>query len=226
MKSCVLLTPSLNGGGAERVFVDIAKALSRVGIEVHVVCVQSSGILASELDGYARVHDLGAPRLACSFFKIRKIVKLLAPDVVLSTMTHTNVTALIGLRVFSRYKGKMLVQEVALLGRGRTKRDSIVLFAAKLLYRQADAIIAVSEAIRDELLYYLRVPDGKLVVVPNPVDLSRIKELSTHRALHPWVGNNALRLVVAVGRLSKEKGYENLIKASLLQLSKIYLYGC
>ncbi len=220
MSTCVLLAPSLEGGGAERVFVDLARALHREGVSVHVVCIQRKGELADELDSFASIHVLGASRLALSLFKIRSIIKLLQPDVVLSTMTHTNVIGLIALRVLSTFSGNLIVQEVALFSRGRATKDRVVSLLAKVLYRRADKVVAVSKAIKSELFEFIGVPLSKIELIPNPVDLCRVRELSKEPVSHPWARNPGVRLVVAVGRLSKEKGYDNLLQAFSIAFSK------
>jgi glycosyltransferase involved in cell wall biosynthesis len=67
----------------------------------------------------------------------------------------------------------------------------------------------VAESLADEL----RLPRGALHVVPNPVIGARSARLSQEKASHPWAAESQVPLVLAVGRLVRQKGFDTLLAA-------------
>jgi hypothetical protein len=61
-----LFLPSLVGGGAERVFLDIASGLAGRGLPVELVIAKSEGALLDQVPDGVRLRALGARRTAAS----------------------------------------------------------------------------------------------------------------------------------------------------------------
>jgi glycosyltransferase involved in cell wall biosynthesis len=86
--------------------------------------------------------------------------------------------------------------------------------------RSADAVIATDRSIKSELVALLGLPEDKVVVVPNGVDLDEIhshasEEVRASLALkwpHLAAGDDTLR-GISVGRLEQNKGFEYLVRA-------------
>lgn len=88
-------------------------------------------------------------------------------------------------------------------------------FYNQLLLSRITCFIANSEATKNKSLKYFNdFPDEKLKLIYNGVDLDKYKENSIKKNLHSEfeIDENKL-LLVNVGRLSKQKGQEYLIKA-------------
>jgi glycosyltransferase involved in cell wall biosynthesis len=77
-----------------------------------------------------------------------------------------------------------------------------------LLYRRADRIICQSRAMAEDLARELKIGVDVLTVLPNPVDLEGIR--SARKDAGAWSGSGPHLL--AVGRLSREKGFDLLIE--------------
>lgn len=74
---------------------------------------------------------------------------------------------------------------------------------------RADRVICVSTIERDRLVRRLRVPSGRIVVIPNGVDIKRFQFRSTSRA-------RDTRLLLTVGRLEAYKRVDRVIEALAL----------
>jgi glycosyltransferase involved in cell wall biosynthesis len=86
--------------------------------------------------------------------------------------------------------------------------------------RAADRVIATDEATRGEVSQLLDVPERKVVVIPNGVDLEVVRGLVNRnvqaRLIERWpaLGNNNGTLKgISVGRLEANKGFEFLLRA-------------
>lgn len=81
------------------------------------------------------------------------------------------------------------------------------------LYPKADLIVAVASGIKRDLIENFSVPPEKIIVIYNPIDVSTIRRRATEPVDHPWLSDCGIPLLVAVGRLTKLKGFDLLIRA-------------
>jgi glycosyltransferase involved in cell wall biosynthesis len=90
----------------------------------------------------------------------------------------------------------------------------------RLLYRRADRVICQSPAMARDLSSEIGVPAARLAVLPNPIDVeairARTKAVPPPRAAaeaSPIQIDNPGPHLLAVGRLSREKGFDLLLEA-------------
>ncbi|HEX5512962.1 MAG TPA: glycosyltransferase, partial [Gammaproteobacteria bacterium] len=81
------------------------------------------------------------------------------------------------------------------------------------LYAQADAYIAVSQGIADDLTQDLRVPAEKIWVLPNPTVTSELFEAAQRHPGHPWLAVGQPPVILAVGGLRQQKDFPTLVRA-------------
>jgi glycosyltransferase involved in cell wall biosynthesis len=78
------------------------------------------------------------------------------------------------------------------------------------LYRHADRVICQTSAMADDLTHQLALAEDYVAVLPNPVDLGLIQSALSETPSQ-WTGPGPHLL--AVGRLSREKGFDLLLRA-------------
>jgi phosphatidylinositol alpha-1,6-mannosyltransferase len=101
-----------------------------------------------------------------------------------------------------------------------TWRQTVKMRVMVWTYRHADLIIANSEFTRDELVK-LGVPSTKIALLYPGVDVERFRPGLPHNDLRTSIGLAAGRkLIVSVGRLSRRKGFDQVIRALPLLLQR------
>jgi glycosyltransferase involved in cell wall biosynthesis len=80
-------------------------------------------------------------------------------------------------------------------------------------YANADAVVANSQGVADDLARSARVPPERITVIHNPIDAAAIRERAREPVEHPWVAPGAPPLVLAVGKLKLQKDFPTLLRA-------------
>jgi glycosyltransferase involved in cell wall biosynthesis len=93
-------------------------------------------------------------------------------------------------------------------------------FLIRAFYPIADEIIAVSEGIGEDLLSFSKRLKSKITAIYNPVIDDSITPKSNQPIEHPWLNNNEIPVILAVGRLSPEKNYSLLLRAFAIVLEE------
>lgn len=211
-----LFVQTLEVGGAQRVVVNLANGLASAGYTTDLVLVTKSGDFLSEVSESVRVVDLGATRTATSIPQLRRYLQNVAPETMISAMTHTNVAALIA-KGFAGGDTDVIVTEhgdfvkrYQYMTEGRKER--FVATIGGLLYPRANCVVANSQTVKDGIVNTTRVSESSVHVIPNPVvtdDLNRQKELPVDE----WFEQLDEPIVISVGRLVPKKDYPTLLRA-------------
>jgi len=206
----LLLIPHLGGGGAEKVTALLACGLPPEKYDVHLGLVTAESVGTEILPEPVTVHRIDAGRVRYAAGRLLRLVWQVRPAVVLSNMAHLNFLVLAlralfprGVRVVVRQNGTVS----AMLDADR--RPWLARLLYRVLYRRADRVICPSAAMANDLSAALGIEAGRIVVLPNPVDVEAIREAAQGPSL--WAGPGPHLL--AVGRLAPEKGFDLLIEA-------------
>src|SRR5699024_7529150 len=116
---------------------------------------------------------LKTKRLRSSIRELAKLLKKERPDILFSTVVTYNIVALLA-KIISFTKVKVVVREAALLG-GASTKENIKLKIAGLLYRTAAKVISLSYGVKENIVKRYHVPQDKIKVIYNPVDLQHIE---------------------------------------------------
>ena len=217
MSHIALILPDLVAGGAQRVMLMLAHEFVARGHRVDLVLLQAEGQLQSSVPQGVRLVDLRSRSrvLGSSIFALRAIARLAnwlrreRPDAVLSTVTGTNIATVLAWKLAAT-RPRLVLREVNAL---RNVNSRIRLWAMRLLYRRADAVVALSRPMERELADIVGVPRKKLFCIPNPVDRDYILAQSRAAVEHPWLVPKDIPIIISVGRLVPAKDHATLLKA-------------
>lgn len=214
-----LLLPDLHGGGAERVMLILAREFAAAGVTTELLLARAQGELLQTVPEGLRVIDLSAgrgtrTRLALGGRALANLTRYLrreAPDAMLSTLTGTNLIAVLARRLAGT-RTRLVLREA---NTEINLRGPLLRWASHRLYRHADALVGVSAAIRAELAAKAHSPDAAWHI-PNPIDLSQLEAQAAQPPAHAWATNGTGPLVVAIGRLVAQKDFATLLRAFAL----------
>jgi glycosyltransferase involved in cell wall biosynthesis len=214
-----LFSPSLGGGGAERVAVTLANAFAEKGLRVALVLAQAEGPYLANVSPAVRVVDLRAKRIRTSFLRLARFLRNDRPAALLTFQTHANLVA-IAARSISRVPVRLIVSErVSMSGFGGHRiggMDRMLRLLLRVAYRHADFVTVVAEAMVEELKAAARLPGERVVFIPNPVVTPDLTTLASEPPRHRFASASGPPLVLAVGRLAPQKDYTTLIEAFAL----------
>lgn len=218
----MFVLPSLRGGGAERVFLTILRYLDRTRLDA-TLCVLDArdNAYEGELSADINLLDLRCRRARYGVLAVLRAVWRLRPDVICSTIGHINLLIALlkpllpaGTRIVAR---ESIVVSAAL---ARTHYPKVLRLIYRALYGRCDQIICQSIDMQQDLVENIGIPIDRTVLIRNPVDLPRVRRLSTAATPPDLVArrNRAAAEIqlVAAGRLDHQKGFDLLIEAIAL----------
>ena len=138
------------------------------------------------------------------------------PAALLSAKTPVNLMAL-----WARRRAgvplRLVVSEHAQLSAVATpdrpaKRSALPELAARF-YPEADAIVAVSGGVADDLAALTGLDRGRITVIYNAVVDASFAERAAQPPPHPWLEDGGAPVLLAVGRLHRDKDYPTLLRA-------------
>ncbi|MBB6285312.1 glycosyltransferase [Geobacillus subterraneus] len=215
-KKISFFIPSLRGGGAERVILNLAKTFSYYKYDVDLVTVKAEGAYLSQVPKKINIIDLNAPRVSLSLIPLIKYLNKNKPYALISAMNHVNIIAILATKL-ALVKTKVLISEHSTLSRSlmhpENFRSRLLPFFMKFFYPFADKIIAVSHGVADDLAKALNFPRSKIEVIYNPVVSDELFEKANQEVDHPWFKDSQCPVILAVGRLTEAKDFPTLIRA-------------
>jgi glycosyltransferase involved in cell wall biosynthesis len=189
----------------------LAGGLSAEKYELHLGLITQASSDGVTLPPSVQIHPLGASRVLSGTFRLLRLVRRLKPDLILSGMFHLNFLALL-LRPFFPSKTRVLVRQNGTVSAtsafGGLSWMNRLLY--RLLYNRADRIICQTLTMSEDLAREMGVRKSRLVVLSNPVDVEGVRN-SIGQNPAEWNGSGPRLL--AVGRLSQEKGFDLLLRA-------------
>jgi glycogen synthase len=215
-------------GGLARHVEGLSKALASTGNEVHVVTLDFPGAPYEEQEGSLYVHrvavDLPAPTfhtwvlLFNHFFEKRlgQLAKQFgAPDVV---HVHDWLTVSGGVAAKHLLRAPLVMTfhstEASRSSSSPSPESAMVEGLEWWGSFESSRIIAVSGWMKSQVVSLFKVPEEKVAEIPNAVDPLKFEGPVDVQAIRAkWKVKEGEKLITAVGRLTSQKGFDDLVKA-------------
>lgn len=206
---------SMQGGGAERVSALVASGFARRGYAVDLVLNRAEGPHMTFVAPEVRVNSLNCDTIAAAPRLVRYL-RTNRPSFLVSALQHNNLNAAIAARLTctpfaATVHGVMSVHQRNSRASGVISR--VAQAASPIIYRLADAVGVVSEAVCNDIPYAAKRPD-KFHVLYNPVDTEHFSpRRRSDEAPTRMPHDDGCPIVLGVGRFDRAKNFDLLIRA-------------
>jgi glycosyltransferase involved in cell wall biosynthesis len=234
---CVFIY-ALTGGGAQRRTLTLARGFAERGHRVDLVLVRPDGRLAAEVPSSVRVVSLasarGGPRLVRALFRrlglrgletaaslgaLARYLRRERPEVLLSAASHVNLVA-VGAWRLARVPVRLVLRasndplgDPRLWPRWERAVRAVLRWTAGRVYPWADAVIAVSDGVAEQIACLTGIPRERITTIYNPVVTPELLEKAREPLGHAWFAPGQPPVVLGVGKLKVQKGFRTLIRA-------------
>ena len=213
----LMSSPPLNrhGGGAERVMADIANNLVKRGHAVDFLVNRANpNCWSTLLSREVNFHVLNTHRSTMLFGLLRYIARE-KPDAMLSTLRSGNFATLMAKRFFFPNLRTINhwchpVSHLAMIV-PHPRITQLAMVAIKSLLPGADTVVALNKGMADNLRD--QVPQARVRVIPDPMDIDQIITKAECPTGHPWFMEGHPPVIVTVSRLHPKKDIPMLLFA-------------
>src|SRR3989449_4273831 len=205
-----LIGDSLNVGGTEGQFVEVACGLDRSRWDVHLTCNRAVGPLGARIEAAGlRVWSCGSgsfksPRFALALWGLARYLRAHRIRLVHAFDYYSDILGVIAARLA---RVPTVIASQRELGDLRTPLERRFY---RLAMRLADYVLVNAQAVAERLAHARVLGPERIVLIPNGVNTVRFSPQpipQRHRAGHVMVG--------ALANLRAEKGLEHLVQATV-----------
>jgi len=214
--------PDIYGGAGVHVG-ELTRELRRlVELDVRTFGTHSDDGTGMRVRGYAAPHDLSmaAEPLRPMLGALSRDVAFLSDPVSADLVhCHTWYTHLAGILVKLAYGIPLVVTVHSLEPLRPWKREQlgggyeVALWIERNALQMADAVIAVSQGTRDDVLRLFSVPPERVPVIHNGIDTDFYRRDPATDALERYGVDRTVPYVLFVGRVTRQKGIVHLVRA-------------
>lgn len=163
--------------------------------------------------GVLRLRELDQLRVIP---RLRNYIEEHRPDALLATLVPANVVAILATRQ-PEYRTRVIIREANTFSVQAADNPSVndleLLKLAHRWYKEADRVVAVSAGVGADLAKTLKVPEERLAMIPNGLDLEVLTRRMDAPLEHAWFDDPNIPVILGVGRLAVQKAFDVLIEA-------------
>lgn len=203
-------------GGVQKVVVQLANGFVQRGLEVDLVVAKGGGAMAKLLEPAVNLVDLRVRRMWSAASGLRRYIRQNSPDALLSAGIQENVLAVWGTAFLSTTRLVLSVHTdmSQFAANAQVWYSKVSSSGIRLFYGRADAIIAASKGIWQDLIATAPGLKHKSSVVYNPVVDESLRQLSREYVEHPWFSEGEdIPVILGIGRMDPPKNFELLLRA-------------
>lgn len=160
------------------------------------------------------------PRTLCYLPDLARYLRCEQPDALFAATPYLNIVAMLARRL-AGVTTRLVISERSHLstnlahsgGGANDWRRRYLLPLMQHAYLQADAIVAVSDGVADDLAAHIDIPRQAITRIYNPTLLPNLPDRAKEAIEHPWFASGAPPVVLSIGRLGRQKDFPTLLRA-------------
>lgn len=213
-----LFAPNLEGGGAQLAVLNLALGFAARGMKVSLVLTKAEGAYLARVPPQVKIVNLEsrAPEVLSKTLALRRYLRRERPDFLISSLdifgaaTWAQVLAGVPTRVVLMVQNNIseLLRDTSGRAGGKLRMQTVRWF-----YPWADAVVAVSQGVAEDLADIADMPLADIEVIYNPVVMKDFQEKARERVDHPWFTPGGPPVILGAGRLVKQKDFATLVRA-------------
>ena len=215
MRKLAIFLSSLDGGGAERVMLNLANGFAEKDIHVDLLLVKAEGPYLSQIPSNIKLINFNKSKLLQSLPALIKYIREESPSALLSALEDTNMVMLWACRLAGRNTQSVVTvhNHLSIEAKHATQlKRKLTPTLVGHFYQWADRVVSVSKGVADDLVG-LGVPKEKIDIIYNPILTQDLINKLQEPIHHPWLNPGEPPVILAVGRLTEQKDYPSLLKA-------------
>ena len=159
----------------------------------------------------------GGPRVLGAAPALARYLEQARPAALLSASNYSNVTALLAREIANAHGTRVAVSIhnhlSASVANGGKRAVRMMPKLARHFFPRADAVVTVSRGVADDLRSLTGIPGKEITTIYNPVITAAVEAGAQKDPQHPWLRPGEPPVILAIGKLKKQKDFTNLLHA-------------
>lgn len=206
----LFLTPTLNGGGAEKNLINIINSLDTDFYHIQLVVFGGDDNYLDYLEHDINVVKFNVTDVKSGFWQLRSTISKFAPSLVFSTAFHVQFFVTILKLLGASFKNVYRVPTLPSNNLSTNLKGKILNSLSGAILRKCDLVICQTPEMKKEVIDLWGLKERNVISVRNLINFKQIRERS--EMYSPVLNQNDYNLVAA-GSLYSVKGFDILIRA-------------
>lgn len=215
-RNLVIYLPSFAGGGAERLHINLAPELIKLGYDVTFLVNLKEGALCDLLPPNVKLVCLNARNTRESIIPLYRFLREHKPDILLCNLHVCNMAGLV-MKLLPWVRTKVIPSFHCTLSPIAKNNLSLSSRARTFFYRTmlnlSNAIVAVSKGVSEDVALFTSLELSRFTVIYNPVITGSFLQQIESDQNPTSTEKNARPIILGAGRFTKQKDFPTLISA-------------